>query len=447
MTTGRLFQNSLARLGRVRQVLKGSKTRRATLGSVTSGVASQGVLIVSGVLAARILGVEGRGYLAILTVFVSIVAFVGGLGIPRAVTFYISKTRRARAILRQLRPVMLTQAVVLTVVHLTVVFVYIQGEVDAVKNAALYTLIATPGVLANFYGLAILQGQERFRLFNLLRLLPVASYTVMLMILFVADQGKLPSVAVVWSASNLFAGLSILFLAYSGLGDDISKSDKDPLPTRKRMAHFGLKGLFGWASPLDSFRIDHLIAGLVLSTGALGLYVVGQAFTNIPKFISQSIGMVAYPTISGKDVNQDLRRLIRRFILAVTSVNVLIVVILWLAMPLLIEFFFGDAFMGSIPLARILIIGALIVSLRRIIVECVCGLGRPEISTYAEVSMYPWLILAIPVLIIPFGITGMAVSVVLGQLLSLIVTIILTARMWPRLVHAPTRATATEGDR
>ena len=192
------------------------------------------------------------------------------------------------------------------------------------------------------------------------------------------------------------------------------------------MVCFGLKGLFGWYSPLDSLRIDHLLAGLMLSPGAVGLYVVGQAFTNIPKFISQSVGMVAYPTIAGNNDMDWAKRIIWRYVLLTGAFNTFIVGLLWLAMPFLVRLFFGDAFLASSPLARILIIGTLILSFRRVIVECARGLGWPEISAYAELSIYPCLMLAIPLLIAPFGITGLAISVASGQLVSFIVAITLT---------------------
>jgi len=422
------MKNTSPWIGRARRTLNGTKTRRATIASIMTGLAGQTVLIVTGVLAARILGVEGRGYLAMLTVFVALVAQIGGLGIPQATTFYISKTKGAREVLKQLHPLMLAQALLLLAAHIILVLVYTQEAPQGVRVAAFYTILATPGSLASAYGQAVLQGQFRFRLFNLLRLLPVASYAVLLFFLFVVDQGSLPTVAAVWSLSNLLTGFLVLHLSYTRLGNDTKSTGNTNIPSRKEIICFGLKGLLGWASPLDSFRIDQLMAGLMLSPSALGLYVVGQAFTNIPKFISQSIGMIAYPTISGKEDLKGIKRTIWLFVFASGVLNVFIVGVLWLVMPFLVRLFFGEAFMASTLLARILIIGALMLSFRLIIVECARGLGRPEISTYAELSMYPWLLISIPLLIIPFGITGMAYSVAAGQLVSLIVSAALVVR-------------------
>lgn len=424
-----ITQIALTWISNARRVLNGTKTRRATVGSVMAGLAGQAILVVTGILAARILGVEGRGYLAMLTVFVAIVAQVGGLGLPQAATFYISKTRNTTAILKRLRPVIVVQGLLLLGMHLILVLIYSHNASADVKEAAFFTLFATPGSLAMAYGLGILQGQGRFRLFNILRLLPVASYAIMLALLFFTDHGTLATVAAVWSITAFFIGLLVMTIGYAGLATESRQFSNAGLPLRREMIYFGLKGLFGWASPLDSFHIDHLLAGLLLSPAALGLYVVGQAFTNIPKFISQSVGMIAYPTIAQSDNIGQIKRSAFRFIIATGTFSTVLVVLLWLTMPFLVLFFFGEAFKDSTPLARILIIGALALSLRRIIVEIARGLGRPEISTYAELAVYPWMIVAIPLIIIPFGITGLSVSVASGQFVSLFVAIVLTMKL------------------
>ena len=50
------------------------QSRRPLAGSILTGFVGQGVLIVSGVLAARILGVQDRGYLALLVLFPAVLA-------------------------------------------------------------------------------------------------------------------------------------------------------------------------------------------------------------------------------------------------------------------------------------------------------------------------------------------------------------------------------------
>ena len=49
---------------------------------------------------------------------------------------------------------------------------------------------------------------------------------------------------------------------------------------------------------METFRLDQAVVGLFLTPAALGLYVVGLAFANLPRFIAQSVGYIAYPRIN-----------------------------------------------------------------------------------------------------------------------------------------------------
>ncbi|CAB5084756.1 hypothetical protein D3OALGA1CA_1436 [Olavius algarvensis associated proteobacterium Delta 3] len=408
------------------KIIAGSKLRRASVGSILAGVLGQALLIVTGILTARILGVEDRGNLAILTAFVLSIAVVGSGGIPQATIYFISQTKRIKEIFQRIKPLIAIQSIGLVIIHAVVVYIYVSDKGYTFQTAAYYTLFAIPGFIIQWYGMSLLQSQERYRIFNILRVLPLLAYTIILILLFNSDRGKITNIALIWSLSNLFIGSIIFIISNFGIKERVLINKKEPLPSRKEIAIFGIKGLFGWASPLDSFRVDILIGAVILSPHAIGLYVVGQAFTNLPKIISNSMGMIAYPTISNKKEYQDIRRNFLGFVLFTSALSTIIFLFLYTLIPFLVKLLFGNAFIGAIPIARILIFGALLVSIRTIIVECLRGMGRPEYSSYSEIVIYPWLALSIPILILPFGVNGMAVSVVIGQLFSLTVALILS---------------------
>lgn len=97
---------------------KGQTVARATLGSLLSGLCGQGALIISGVLAARILGVEDRGYLALLAAFPLVLSQLGGLGVPQAVTYQLIRNPHyVRHLLRMTYRVFGVQALVLVLRH------------------------------------------------------------------------------------------------------------------------------------------------------------------------------------------------------------------------------------------------------------------------------------------------------------------------------------------
>ena len=174
---------------------------------------------------------------------------------------------------------------------------------------------------------------------------------------------------------------------------------------------------------MESFRLDQLAAGLILSSSALGLYVVGQAFGTLTKLVAQSASIVAYPTIVSRGNGQAGLETMWRFFWAVTFINGLVTALLIVLVPILIPLFFGQAFTAAIPLSQILLIGAALAASRRILVEGLRGLGKPQVSTIAEISMYPWLLTGGGILVWQFGLEGLAAAVTIGYFVSLSVAI------------------------
>ena len=60
-----------------------SRSGQAILGSLCSAVAIQGLVLVTGVLAARVLGPIDRGHLALIWTVALVLAQFGTLGLPR----------------------------------------------------------------------------------------------------------------------------------------------------------------------------------------------------------------------------------------------------------------------------------------------------------------------------------------------------------------------------
>src|SRR5436189_6014448 len=78
--------------------------RRALTTNLLGGVAAQATLLVSGVVLARALGPENRGYMALLTLVTAVAWQFAGLGIPFALTYAVARVPQAAVrILRSVR--------------------------------------------------------------------------------------------------------------------------------------------------------------------------------------------------------------------------------------------------------------------------------------------------------------------------------------------------------
>lgn len=369
-------------------------------------------MAVSGIIAARLLGVEDRGYLALLTTIAMGLNTVGLMGIPQAITYYASVDRgRSGTLWASVKKMFLKQLAVLFVLHLVCVLLYVHGKPWPVVLAGLCTLLSLPGLMALQYALAFLKGTENYSVFNLCRLLPSFCYAVLVIFaLFVGE--KLIMITLFWSLVYLVIGILSLRIAVTRLSGAVAESAE----YAGEINRYALKGWMGSVVPLQSFRLDQLAAGLFLSPAAAGLYAVALAFTNLPSFISQSIGFIAAPAIASDPKVATVR--FRKFFWATFAACGLIALALFLLLSRLIPFLFGEAFVESVPVAKILMIGAFFASLRVILGELYRGLGWPELSSYGETALTLSLFLSAPWMMMLYGLSGLAGSVALSYVLS-----------------------------
>lgn len=418
------------------------QARMPLAGSVLTGFVGQAVLIVSGVLAARILGVQDRGYLALLVLFPAVLAQIGSLGLPLAATFELSRDRsRWAEIIRTLARPFTIQCVSLVLLHAGILLAVFWGDPHAVQVSALMSLAAVPAILAQSYGTATLQGQQRFLAFNVLRTLPAASYTAAVLAIFVVGNGDLEWVVAGWIAASVFSAALTLLIAVRPVSFLSARRSPESL---RSMLRFGLKGLLGWTSPVETFRLDQAVVGLFLTPAALGLYVVGLAFANLPRFIAQSVGYIAYPRVAAKRGEEAWRELWQFFWLA-SGAAALVVLVLELGASWLVDVFFGDEFSGAVVLTRILLIGALFLSARRVLTDGAQGLGRPGLGTIAEVSSWAFLLPALAIFTPLWGSRGVAIALAVSAALSFAVLLGLLVRSHDEQEPAATPALRIRG--
>lgn len=389
--------------------------RRDTAGTVLAGVVGQVMLLVSGVLAARILGAEGRGHLALFWLVAQALSQLGTLGLPLAAAYWIAKDpSSARSIGRTLLLPAALQTVILVALQALALYVIAAGESSGVRSAALLTLAVLPGTLSHQYALAILQGQHRFRAYNFVRLVPPTLYAGGVLALFLVDAGDLQSLALVWVGGYLVAALAGVSFALAGL-----PRRHGVTPKRSEMLRFGISGVLGSATPVETLQLDQAVVGLFISPAALGLYVVGLAFTNLPRLVGQSIGAVAYPHVARQsDQHAAWYTMWKFFILAVVACG-LIVTLLEATVGRLLPLFFSDEFSGSVSLARVLLVGALLLSIRRVLADGARGLGLPGSGTVAELVGWVCVFPALAVLVPALGKLGAALAVTLSSAVGL----------------------------
>jgi O-antigen/teichoic acid export membrane protein len=398
------------------RALSGVPARGAMAGSLASGLLGQLLLLATGILVARTLGPTDRGYLALLVLLPAVLQHVGTLGLPLATTYFIARNVADEpAVRRNIALPAVAQAIVLVLLQGVVLFFLLEGEPDRVRMAGLVSLALLPGALADMYGKALLQGQRRYAVFNVLRNATIVFYLVGIGVLWTLGIADLDGFAAAWVVANLLSGALTLAVA---LYARPRRSPESTGVSRRRMLKFGIVGLLGSLSPVATFRLDQAVVGLFLSPEALGLYVAGLAFTNLPAVISRGVAMIALPQVAGSSRNERQTD-VWRFVVVSTALTGVVVVVLELTAGVLVPLFFGTDFEDAVGITRILLVAAFFNGVRRVLTDSVSGSGRPGLGSVAELVSWVVLVPALVVLTPVWEASGVATALAIASAVSL----------------------------
>ncbi len=174
-----------------------------------------------------------------------------------------------------------------------------------------------------------------------------------------------------------------------------------------------------------------MLVGAVLPAASLGYYSVATAFSVLPRLITQSLGLIAATEVAVGTENER-RASARGFLLTAVLLIIVIVTAVEVLLPWLIPFLFGDAFRPALACARLLLLAAAALGLRRFVTDLVRGLGRPGVESIAEIASWPVLVVGVVMVVgsgwLGGGIEGVASVVLAATVVSLIVALAYLAR-------------------
>jgi O-antigen/teichoic acid export membrane protein len=384
-------------------------------------------LLVTGVVQARALGPENRGYMALLMLVTAIAWQLGGLGIPLALTYAIARApTAAKRIMVSVRGAITTQVMLATLAAGLVLGLLTANKPGYVQLGALMTVVAVaPGVYQRC-GLSVLQGLREFRTFNLFRVAPNALFAIVAGALLVAGVTDFMPYAAGWAVSrSAFAWATQRAARRAANRTETGAGEPPP---KRAILKFGRKSMFGGAPPVEAYRLDQSVVALFLAPTALGYYVAALAFTNLPRFIAQSFALVANPAIARQPTHEAARRLMWRFFWISAPFYLSVVILLWVTAPTLARILFGSEFVQAGDISRILLIATALFCARRVLSDAARGAGFPGIGSIAEIvaffSVLPLFAVFVPV----WGVDGVAYALVLSSAIALTILVVALLR-------------------
>lgn len=389
---------------------------RAWLGTVGANGLILVSGIVTGILAARLLGPEDRGVLAILLFWPGLIAGIGFLSLGEATVFRRNAnaldSRRFTATVAALGLLMAVPIVFAGVLLLP----WLLGDERAadVPTATVYLAVFVP---LNFLALALLgldHADRRFTRYNLFRLGPSWIYLIAILGLWAA--GHVSATSLLW-ASWLGTAVTAAARAWAFRHDLIA------LPSWREASGLLRQGaLFHGATVIAalSAQVDRLVVMRFFDDAAVGYYVVALTVATAGLgLVTNSVHTVLFPSLSAEaDRAQAIAKLrtgLRRsslFLLLGTAAALA-------AVPFFLPLLFGHDFADAVPVAMVLVAAYAPLALRQIIVRCIRAFGDARSGSVAEAAALAVFIALVWPCTTLLGLTGVATALLLANLAAL----------------------------
>jgi O-antigen/teichoic acid export membrane protein len=391
--------------------------------TAAANAALAGVALLTGMLAARLLGAEGRGQLAAVHAWPLFLATVGGFGLPEAIAYFGARTpSRARAALATGLLLAVPFVLVAVAAGAWLLPRLLRGQATDVQQVGMLCLALVPLWTLTTAPAQALRGVGRYRAWNVLRLVSPLTWLITLVAVRGTDYATVPTLALAFVGATALAGLVTQVHAWWTLAGLAAPERALARPMLAYSAPTMAATIPRWLN----LRLDQLIVIALLDARSVGLYVVAVAWSAATHPLAEVVAHNAVPALAGaKDRSKRARVVYRVGAVAAIGMSLLLLA----ATPTLLPLIFGVEFRAAISVALILVLAGAVDATNAVGAECLRGVGRPRDVMVAECVGLAVTVVALPVLVLVGGITGAACASFLSYSAILV--------MQRRLMRAP----------
>ncbi len=393
--------------------------RRAYAQTFAATAAIRCLGVVSGVMAARLLGPTGRGELAVIIFLPMLLVSLGELELPRSLAYEVSRVDKVP---RSLIATSFWLAVLLGSIQAIVLAVilplYLPPDKLHLLPSARWFMLYLPATYITATLMGSDQGRGRFGRFSFLLALPGALYAL--------------AIVVAWAMGRVSPSTFALGLLIATLATTAVRVAMDgwalpfPWPDWSLARRLLTRGVGYYLPAIAGFilyRTDMFILVRMAPSKAIGLYAVAQAISTgqigaVVPFLHVSFAAVA------REGNQEaaFAALTHHFRLAqLATVGAGLVTAAFT--PLAIRLLFGSGFTGAAAAAYLLIGGTVCWGMSQVLEQGLRAAGHPRpgiISNLAGLTLL--FAIGIPGCL-RNGINGLAAAVLIAQFLNLMILV------------------------
>jgi O-antigen/teichoic acid export membrane protein len=377
--------------------------------------------LLSGSLAARLLGPVGRGELVAIQTWPSIVGSIAVVGLPEAIVYYSArKPEESGTFLASGISLAVLFAAPCALVAYALMPWLLHAQRPAVAWAARWYLLVILPFAAGIM-MEPLRARDDFLTWNVLRLCPVVLWVAVLVL-----GWRLERATPVFLAAAQLSGMFIVSIAIAWVLFSRIPGPFTPEPNRwPAMLRYGLPCVLTTLPQTLNLRLDQMLMAAFLPAPQLGLYAVAVAWSAAAAPLHNAVGSALLPSVASAK-KEGLHEFVTGVRIALTLAMVLSVALVTVT-PRAIILLFGRRFLASVPVAILLVPAGCLLGLNFVLQEGLRGLGHPQAGLQAESVGLVVTAIGLATMLRPFGIMGAAVSSILGYCT---VTVVLLYNTW-----------------
>src|SRR5579862_1187321 len=390
-------------------------SRRAYAQTFAATAAIRTLGIVSGVLAARLLGPIGRGELAVIIFLPTLLAPIGELELPRSVAFEASKPGDLPLTLSATSCWLAALLGVIQAIVLAAILpVYLPADKSHLLHDSRWFMLYLPAAYVTAALMGSDQGRGRFGRFSFLMVLPGALYT--LFIIAVWSTGRTsPS----FFAFSLLIATILTTVVRVGLDGDGSPFRRPDPNLARRLVTRGISYYIPAIAGFVLSRADMLILVRIVPTEAVGLYAVAQGIAlgqmgAVLPFVHVGFAAVARE----EQPRAALIALARHFRLAQVAAVGMGLFAAALT-PWAIRIFFGPRFSSAAGAAYFLIGATAFWGMGLMLEQALRAAEHPRVGIVSNLAGLALLVASGIPACLRFGIDGLAASFMAAEFLNL----------------------------
>lgn len=393
-------------------------SRKLAVQATKVNVVILGFNLVAGILLARALGPSGRGELAAATILPAFLVVIGSFGMgPAIIYFAASRETGAARLFGTGQWIALLQSFVLVPLGYLALPLFLRHYDQALLATARLYLVTVPLGLSALYSVSLLTGGLHVSSVNALNAVIPVGYVIGIAVMLSTHRLGVRQVVLLQLGLNVIVTVAGLLVV--ALHNDVSLNLDRQLA--RAMLRYGSKSQLGTVSQTLNLRLDQALIAGWLPARDLGLYVAAVNSVSLLQAVSQAGRMIFTPRvvrIADSDTKAaTIAHMYRQYLVVLLAAGGLLAVVLPVAIPLV----FGQAFVGAILPAYILLLAGVVYAGKEVLSAVLRGLNDPWQASSAEIIALavtvPGLVLLVPSL----GINGAAMGSLLAYIASLVV--------------------------